>query len=96
MTGGRSGIGAAIAQRLKAEGARVITAQRGVDTQCEYITADFLNTATPKHLINEVIKRAGSLDILINNAGVMREGTVAQCIQSHTDHQSAAYAHKGS
>ena len=78
VTGGRSGIGAAIAQRLKTEGARVITAQRGEDTACEHITADFLDAATPENLINEVIKRAGSLDILINNAGMMREGTVAE------------------
>lgn len=78
VTGGRSGIGAAISQRLRTEGARVITAQRGTDEAGEFIEADLLNTDTPEHLVQQVIGAAGRLDILINNAGVMREGSVSE------------------
>lgn len=41
VTGGRSGIGRAIARRLHDEGATVITAQRGKDEEFDWIEADF-------------------------------------------------------
>ncbi len=73
VTGGRSGIGQAIARRLAAEGARVMTAQRGPDLECEGITADFSQPAEASAVIDKVISLAGRLDILVNNAGVMQE-----------------------
>lgn len=78
VTGGRSGIGAAIATALTESGARVLTAQRGRDSEHEGIIADFLDPDTPQNVIEEVMRRAGRLDILINNAGLMREGTVTE------------------
>ena len=41
VTGGRSGIGRAIARRLRDEGARVFTAQRGKDVEFDSVIADF-------------------------------------------------------
>lgn len=79
VTGGRSSIGQAIAQRLREEGARVITAQRQTDAEFEHIEADFEDLETPSRVIDEVIKRVGSLNVLVNNAGVMKEGTVEEC-----------------
>lgn len=76
VTGGRSGIGQAIARRLAAEGARVFTAQRGQDTEFEGIEADFTDTASPDKVLAEVIARAGRLDVLVNNAGMMQEARV--------------------
>jgi meso-butanediol dehydrogenase / (S,S)-butanediol dehydrogenase / diacetyl reductase len=73
VTGGRSGIGQAIARRLAADGARVLTAQRGADHEFEAIEADFADTACPARVVAEVVARAGQLDILVNNAGVMQE-----------------------
>ena len=75
VTGGRSGIGQAIAQRLADEGAHVITAQRQPASGFETIEADLGEPAAPARIIAEVIARAGRLDVLINNAGVMLEGT---------------------
>lgn len=79
VTGGKSGIGRAIAERLQAEGARVITAQRRVDDHFESIIADFEDPTTPQQVIDDVISRAGSLDVLVNNAGMMKEATVEEC-----------------
>lgn len=76
VTGGRSGIGQAIARRLAAEGARVFTAQRGQDAEFEGIEADFTDTASPEKVVAKVIARAGRLDVLVNNAGMMQEARV--------------------
>ena len=76
VTGGRSGIGQAIARRLHSEGARVFTAQRGPDQQFEGIVADFTDPAIPARVLGAVIDRAGRLDVLVNNAGVMQEARV--------------------
>lgn len=73
VTGGRSGIGQAIARRLAADGARVFTAQRGTDQEFAAIEADFTDTACPARVVEEVVTRAGRLDILVNNAGMMQE-----------------------
>lgn len=73
VTGGRSGIGRAIATRLRLEGARVFTAQRAVDSDFDHIQADFSEPDNAAWVIQEVIERAGRLDILVNNAGMMQE-----------------------
>ena len=78
VTGGRSGIGAAIAQKLSDNGVRVMTAQRGDDPVHAHIRADFLDPAAPAKVIDHVIAQAGRLDILVNNAGIMREGTALE------------------
>ena len=78
VTGGRSGIGRAVARRFSEEGARVFTAQRGKDTSFEALEADLSDPGTPATIVAEVIRRAGQLDVLINNAGLMREGSVLE------------------
>ena len=76
VTGGRSGIGRAIAERLNQDGARVFTAQRGQDKTFEGIEADLGDPDCPPEVIGNVVDRAGRLDILINNAGMMQEALV--------------------
>lgn len=73
VTGGRSGIGRAIALRLREEGARVFTAQRGSDAEFEAIAADFTDPAGAGAVVEAVAARAGRLDVLVNNAGTMQE-----------------------
>lgn len=73
VTGGRSGIGRAIAERFEAEGANVITAQRQNDPDRASIEADFSDPETPNAVVAEVFHQAGRLDILVNNAGLMQE-----------------------
>ncbi|RQP04235.1 MAG: SDR family oxidoreductase [Paracoccus sp. BP8] len=76
VTGGRSGIGQAIARRLRDEGARVFTAQRGQDAEFESLPADFTDPASPAQVLAELIARAGRLDVLVNNAGMMQESSI--------------------
>ena len=73
VTGGRSGIGQAIAKRLRDEGARVFTAQRQSDKEFECIEADFGKSESAQAVVDEIIKSSGQLDVLVNNAGVMQE-----------------------
>ncbi|MEL7279812.1 MAG: SDR family oxidoreductase [Pseudomonadota bacterium] len=77
VTGASSGMGAATARLLAEGGARVFAAQRGASAH-EDITADFADPSTPEAVIQEIADKAGRLDILINSAGVMREGTVEE------------------
>ena len=78
VTGGRSGIGRAIARRLHDEGATVITAQRGKDEEFDWIAADFSDLQTPEQIISKVIARTGRLDVLVNNAGMMQEAAIEE------------------
>ncbi|MGR3313454.1 SDR family NAD(P)-dependent oxidoreductase [Roseovarius indicus] len=86
VTGASSGMGAATADLLAEGGARVFTAQRG-GTAHESIAADFSDRATPARVIGHVEQAAGRLDILINNAGMMREGTVEETSEEDWDAQ---------
>jgi len=76
VTGGSQGIGQGIARRLAEEGARVFTAQRGPDAEFEGIAADLSDAQAPARVVAEVVARAGRLDVLVNNAGMMREARV--------------------
>ncbi len=76
VSGGRSGIGQAVARRLRDEGATVFTAQRGTDDEFIGIPADFSDPGSPDRVVADVIERAGKLDVLVNNAGMMQESTV--------------------
>ncbi|MFC0198835.1 SDR family NAD(P)-dependent oxidoreductase [Paracoccus rhizosphaerae] len=76
VTGGRSGIGQAIARRLQEEGARVFTAQRRPDEDFEHVTVDMSDSGSVVEVVDGVVERAGRLDVLINAAGMMQEATM--------------------
>ena len=78
VTGGRTGIGQAIARRLRDEGARVFTAQRGQDAEFEGIEADLSDPHCPDRVIAQIVAAAGRLDVLVNNAGFMQEARVEE------------------
>lgn len=78
VTGGRSGIGRACAARLASEGARVFTAQRKATDDYETVLADLADSEAPAKIIAQVVETAERLDLLVNNAGVMEEGTVEE------------------
>jgi 3-oxoacyl-[acyl-carrier protein] reductase len=83
VTGGSRGIGAAIARRLAADGARVaITYSKGADAAAAVvksiegnggkaiaIQADATDAAAVKAAIEKAVAALGRLDVLVNNAG---------------------------
>ena len=69
VTGGGSGIGAAIAGRLKAAGAAVLVVDMNPATAPD-VVADVADTAAVDRLFSEVVGRLGGLDVLVNNVGV--------------------------
>ena len=79
VTGGASGIGAAIAQRLHADGAQVAVLDRnplGADARFAALTADIGDRASVDAAIATVVERFGRIDIVVNNAGVGAVGDV--------------------
>jgi len=78
VTGAGSGIGRAVARRLKAEGATVMSAQRRPDDESDAITADLSDPSAPERVIAEAVARAGRLDVLVNSAGMMQQAGIEQ------------------
>ena len=83
VTGGGRGIGAAIATRLAAMGARVTICgrdrsrldQTAKAASCEAATCDVSDWKSVEALAAGIQKTHGRLDILVNNAGVAHFGT---------------------
>ena len=73
VTGGGSGIGAAICRRLAAEGAQVAVTDINVESARE-VAAEVSGDAYELDVrstdsINSAVEQAGDLDVLVNNAG---------------------------
>jgi NAD(P)-dependent dehydrogenase (short-subunit alcohol dehydrogenase family) len=66
VTGSTGGIGAAVAELLRAEAARVVTVGRsGGD-----VRADLSRPGEPERVVGEALERHGRVDVLVNNVGV--------------------------
>ena len=71
VTGGASGIGAASAERLAANGATVIVADRQESTGAgRFVHHDVTSEDSWKALLADVLASEGRLDIMVNNAGI--------------------------
>ena len=80
VTGGASGIGAAIAERYVASGARVMILDRDqeaaaaaaerIGTGAHAQACDVTSTASVREAVRAVLAEAGQIDILVNSAGV--------------------------
>ena len=80
VTGGASGIGAAIATTLQARGARVAVLDldpSGAPAGTLPVAADVSDDASVRAAVETVVRELGRLDVLVNNAGIGAQGTVA-------------------
>ncbi|ANU27949.1 3-oxoacyl-[acyl-carrier-protein] reductase [Planococcus versutus] len=87
ITGGSRGIGAEIARKFAAEGAKVVVNYSGSQEKAEAVVADIESNGgtaiavkanvseadSVKAMIDETMKTFGSVDILVNNAGITRD-----------------------
>lgn len=81
VTGGASGIGEGIAQRLAAEGARVVVADidagrgpgvaAGLGSGGVFHKCDVQSEQEVDRLVTATVERFGRLDIMVNNAAIM-------------------------
>lgn len=69
VTGGGSGIGAAIAATLAEQGARVMVVDADPATAPDMV-GDVADTAAVDEVFAEVTARMGGLDVLVNNVGI--------------------------
>lgn len=78
VTGAAGGIGQAIVAGLRAEGVRVATADRDSSAIAAdvHLDGDLLNPEYCDGLITATVAALGSIDIIVNNAGVITRGTI--------------------
>ena len=80
VTGGASGIGAAIAHELAEQGARVAVLDvNPAQANPEFfaVRADVSDDTSVRSAIDAVVAEFGRLDVVINNAGIGAQGTIA-------------------
>ena len=83
VTGGSRGIGAAVARELARAGATVVVGYRSGGDEAEAIASEIDGRAVQADVSNvddakRLVEEAGDLDVLVNNAGITRDGVLAR------------------
>jgi 3-oxoacyl-[acyl-carrier protein] reductase len=83
VTGGSRGIGAAVARELALAGATVVVGYRSGAAEAEAIASEIGGRAVQADVSNvddakRLVEEAGDLDVLVNNAGITRDGVLAR------------------
>jgi 3-oxoacyl-[acyl-carrier protein] reductase len=103
ITGGAQGLGYAIAQSFIAEGARVVLGGVGLDATAAAakelggggvavaVRCDVTNGVDVEDLVNVAVEQFGSLDIMVNNAGITRDATMRKMTEDQFDQVIAVH-----
>ena len=79
VTGAASGIGQAVAARLRARGDRVIGFDRDIDSSvdpADWVVVDLSDAAARSTAVETATEQPGGIDVLVNVAGVFRSGSL--------------------
>ncbi len=100
VTGASQGIGEVIAQRLAAQGARVVCASlpstegdlqrvvsniQGSGHQADYVLLNMADAETVRAAVDQTVQRHGALHILVNNAGITKDKLLIQMKEEDWD-----------
>jgi 3-oxoacyl-[acyl-carrier protein] reductase len=98
VTGAGQGIGHGIALKLAREGARVVASDANVETALQTASeieslghtalsmrTDVADPSEVSQMVEETVAQFGKIDILINNAGIARSGTLLKLTEQAWD-----------
>jgi 3-oxoacyl-[acyl-carrier protein] reductase len=91
VTGGSRGIGKAIVDELLKSGHHVVVADINIDglsangQALSFEKLDVTNAEASNALLEKVVKEHGSIDVLVNNAGVTRDGLLMRMSEADWD-----------
>jgi 3-oxoacyl-[acyl-carrier protein] reductase len=88
ITGGAAGIGRATAQRFMEEGANVVIcdvnaeagseAEQALGPDAEFYQVDVTDRQAAQEWVDAVVEKHGQVDVLINNAGILRDNQLVK------------------
>ena len=97
VTGSGRGIGAAIAEKLAQNGANIVlnvrsaepaglvSAIEGLGVKCVVIKADVADFNQAKHLVDAAKDAFGTLEVIVNNAGITRDNLLIRMSEDDFD-----------
>jgi acetoacetyl-CoA reductase len=94
VTGGTRGIGATISKTLKAQGRTVVASYAGNDeaarafaneTGLKVMRFDVADLAQCQEAVRQIASELGPVEILVNNAGITRDGTLQRMTREMWD-----------
>jgi len=103
VTGGAQGLGFAIAEQFVAEGARVVLGDLNLDATKDAagrlggagvavaVRCDVTSSAEVDALVGAAVEQFGSLDIMVNNAGITRDATLRKMTEEDFDQVIAVH-----
>ena len=97
ITGGAQGLGFAIAEQFIAEGARLLLGDLDIDDTraaaqalggsevARAVACDVTSASEVDHLIAAAVEEFGSVDVMVNNAGITRDATLRKMTEQQFD-----------
>ncbi len=98
ITGGSRGLGAGIVQAFLDNGDQVATCSRSATDRTDawssdpataerflFAAVDIVDSAAAATFVQEVLERFGRVDVLVNNAGIARDGVIALAADDDID-----------